>query len=124
MTRKWFQIHLSTAIIMSLMLSVFMCLNLRLTSNNYSDPQNAGYYLRGFPYRMNDTRKGWHTSFSFVKPDNILYSGRSRASRPDGLEGNWYVLPMLLNACAAVLICGVVGVMSESLIRRCEAPQP
>lgn len=135
MTRRWFQIHLSTAVLLMIFASVLMWLNFRttITPIPYSKtlielkPEWKGrfYYSeweRGWPYTMNRGSEGSAT---------VLFTGSNKIwrvrdtwieqpSRPRGFEGDWYLNPMVWNALIFLGILLVVAVIVEFIVRRRE----
>ena len=116
--RRFWQIHLSTAIVMMFTAGGLMWINLRpVLDDTYGD---ALFYERGFPFAMNDANQGWQTSLDWTKPKNMAYVGKMRESMPSGFEGNWFVFPACWNAVIAMAAIGCIAVFWEGLLRRRE----
>jgi len=102
--RRFWQIHLSTALILSLCAGAILALNL------HRDAVAAGLYYHGWPFRCYQS-KTLEFSFGGDAPEyNVVM--------PDGVSRN----ELFLNICVAALLLATVGIVAEYLIRRRTKP--
>jgi hypothetical protein len=113
MTRKWFQIHLSTAVVLMFVAGCLMWVNF-----HSSDAVSKS----DFGIHWTEIRSGWPAVVASRSED--WYQGMSKDYErriPPKLDN---FVAILINIVSAMLICSAVAAACEWIIRRREAPKP
>ena len=128
--RSFWQFHLSTALVLMFVTSVFVYANTRTTLKTdhwqiYGDTTLYVYYKRGWPFQINSATRGRKFHFFTGFEDSSVSSTWSVTKEPplppEGFDGEWYLRDILKNFAVLILTLVVVAVCCEFVIRRREA---
>ena len=117
--RAWFQIHLSTAIVMMFVAGGLMWANFRMRSLRDDsiyllggdESDHSRYYVRGWPVVFLHTKVPTRSEGMFI-------------GAPKTYDGEWIVDGLIFDPLFAVFVTISVGLVSEFFIRRREARAP
>jgi hypothetical protein len=148
MKRKWFQIHLSTAIVMSILSGGLVWANLTLMIDSLSPMQYDWncHFSYGFPFgavtrngrliKITDSIAAGHSpeEFTVAATEWVHQGGRTQSlifmrgvgwlAYDTSVEADWHLSGTILNILTAILVLCLTGVSLEYLIRRREARKP
>lgn len=134
--RRWLQISLSTAFVMTLVAALLLWPNVNFVPDNMNAYGNADHYWeRGWPFRMNEANYWWEPRLDWIDDRwsawwhdyRLAYKVDSSPRikvKPQGIAGTWYLSGVILNSLVAIGILVAVAFICEWLIRRREARKP
>jgi hypothetical protein len=113
MKRRWFQIHLSTAIVMMFVAGGLLWINLKEPSDEPVFEKDVNYVIHG---------RGWPLPTCRI----VVVAGESprKAFLSAQRHGNEHESILLIDAAIALTIVWMTGMGLESIIRRREARKP
>jgi hypothetical protein len=132
MTRKWFQIHLSTAMVLMFLAGGLLWLNLRdsrelgsmISSEKYQGQdvyQQAVEYKFGWPFTIHEGLRPLQPR-AHQRGDQVFIWNEPELDllEPASFDGHWVWKGLALNALFTLALLAAIALLIESIFRRRE----
>ena len=126
--RRWFRIHLSTAVMLMFVAGAILGVNCLVVIGTFNDEDQAtvNYVVQSAQAVGGDNRS--HTFATWTQGWPFWFRGRMVDENGEVMKhpwGNsWRIERLAADALIAFAICGMIAVILEWLIRRREASKP